>query len=407
MTERVWLTLLGYRRFLLNSDKAQKIEFMTTTPQTQFVQVDITAAPKRMTRISTSFTTRCNLRCVYCPEGSHPESFYGDMSSELLQHIIAYAKVNGVHIDISYYGDSTFHQRFGEYAAAIHEAGVGLAITSNFARVLRDEEIAAVARCKTVSFSFETDDRESARAIRKGLDLRTLVYNILRVRAYCLKAAIPVPPFTLHAVLNDKTVHDLPNLVAFAASMGVSYVGCNELAEIEGSRGNMVNIAALRGEELAKAIASIDEAAVLSHRLGVPLSFTSEQILRIQAAAKGTLNEHAVREERKGIQGTYYFNGGDEALDLKPGMTRACVEPWVGPIVDPKGDVYSCCARGTVMGVVGPDGSLADVHNNESFRALRRALLTGQDLDLDCRRCHIASQTSPPELQQRVIELFT
>ncbi len=380
---------------------------MTAIPQTQPIQIDITAAPKRMTRISTSFTTRCNLRCVYCPEGSHPESFYGDMTPELLRHIIDYAKANSVHIDISYYGDSMFHERFGEYAAAIHEAGVGLAITSNFARLLRNDEIAAVARCKTVSFSFETDDRDAARAIRKGLDLRTLVYNVLRVRAYCLKAAIPVPPFALHAVLTDKTVHELPNLVAFAAAMGVSYIGCNELAEIEGSRGNMVNIAALRGDELTKAIGSIDEAAVLSHRLGVPLNFTSEQILRIQAAARGNLKAHTVREERIGIQGTYYFSGGDEALDLKPGMTRACVEPWVGPIVDPKGDVYSCCARGTVMGVVGPDGSLADVHNNKSFRALRRALLTGQELDLDCRRCHIASQTTPAELQQRVIGLFT
>lgn len=379
---------------------------MTQAPQTQQIQIDITNAPKRMSRISTSFTTRCNLRCVYCPEGSHPESFYGDMTPELLQNIIDYARANSVHIDISYYGDSTFHEGFGKYAAAIHEAGVGLAITSNFARVLRDEEIAAVARCKTVSFSFETDNREVARAIRKGLDLRTLVFNIVRVRAYCIRATIPVPPFTLHVVLNDKTVHDLPNLVAFAASLGVTQISCNELAEIEGAKGNMVNIAGLRGKELQEAVKSIEEAGAFANRLGIPLVASGQQVARIQAALNGAIEESTVREVREGIQGTYYLSGGDDVLDLKPGMTRACCEPWVGPIVDPKGHVYSCCVRGTIMGTVGPDGSLADVHNNESFRALRRSLLTGQDLDLDCRRCHIAPPTTPAEFQSTVIELF-
>jgi MoaA/NifB/PqqE/SkfB family radical SAM enzyme len=379
---------------------------MANALQQELVRIDLTDSPKRVSRISTSFTTRCNLRCTYCPEGSHPESFYGDMTPGLLDHIVDYAKANRVHIDVSYYGDSAFHERFGEFAAKIHEAGVGLAITSNFARLLGDDEIAAVARCKTVSFSFDTDDRDKARAIRKGLDLRTLVYNILRVRAFCLIEAIPVPPFTLHVVLNDQTVNDLPRLVAFAASLGVNQIGCNELAEIEGATGKMVNVSALSGEALRKAIASIDQAAALAIRLGIPLTASGEHLSRIGAAVAGTLKKDPVREAREGIQGTYYFSGGDDALELKPGMTRACLEPWVGPIVDPKGDVYSCCARGTSMGVVGRDGSLSDVHNNNSFRALRRSLLTGKDLVLECRRCHIASQTTPAELQQKVVELF-
>ena len=328
------------------------------------------------------------------------------MTHERLQHIIELAKGSGAYIDISYYGDSAFNKNFGEYAAEIQEAGVGLAITSNFARLLNDKEIAVVARCWAVAFSFETDDRDLAREVRKGLDLRTLVFNILRVRAYCLRMAIPVPPFTLHAVLNDKTVNHLPNLVAFAASMGVTAIGCNELAEIKGATGGMVNVAALRGEELTRAISSIDEAARLSIRLGVPLNLSGEQILRIQAAAAGTLKDKVVREEREGIQGTYYLNAGDGALELKSGMTRSCLEPWIGPIVAPKGDVYSCCARGKVMGVAGPEEPLVDVYNNESFRALRRSLLTGQNLDFACRRCHIAPSTTPIELQSKVIGLF-
>jgi MoaA/NifB/PqqE/SkfB family radical SAM enzyme len=373
--------------------------------QPRTLQVDLLSPAGRMTRISTSFTTRCNLRCVYCPEGSHDESFYGDMSPEMLTHLIKYAQLKGTYIDISYYGDSTFHERFGEYARRILESGVALAITSNFARLLSDDEVDVVARCRTVSFSFDTPDRDAAKAIRKGLDLRTLVYNIVRVRAHCLKNRLPVPPFTLHAVLVDTTVAALPDVIAFAASMGIRRVGCNELAAIEGARGNLRNIADLRGAELHAAVASINEALELAQRLGVEFMFSGEQVSRINRALTGA-EPDAERTARLGIQGTYFLNG-DAANELGPGMTRRCVEPWVGPILDPKGDVYPCCARGTVMGVVGRDGSFAQVHDNEKYRKLRLSLLTGEDLDTECRVCHLSPPATPAAMAQIVAGLFT
>ena len=372
--------------------------------QPQPMQIDLMSPGARMLRISTTFTTRCNLRCVYCPEGSHPESFYGEMSPEMLDHLIAYAKQKGSFVDISYYGDSTFHENFGEYARHILDSGVELAITSNLARLLRDDEIAVLARCRKVAFSFDTQDRDAAKAIRKGLDLRTLVFNILRVRAHCLKNAIPVPPFNLHAVLVDTTVDDLPNLVAFAAAMGLQSVSCNELADFEGALGNLRNIADLRGVELTAAIGKINEAMELAKRLNVEFIFSGEQVARINLAASGNLKEGAATA-RVGIQGTYYFKGGDEANELQPGMTRHCTEPWTAPILNPNGEVYPCCARGTVMGIVDAETSLAAVHNNETFRQLRRSLLTGENLDTECRVCHLAQPTTPPVLQHQVAGL--
>jgi len=368
------------------------------------ITIDLFGPGARMLRIATSFTTRCNLRCVYCPEGSHPESFYGEMSPELLDHLIAYAKQKGSYVDISYYGDSTFHEDFGEYARRILDEGVELALTSNLARLFRDDEIAVLARCRKVAFSFDTQDRDAAKAIRKGLDLRTLVFNLMRIRAHCLKNSMPVPPFNLHAVLVDATVDDLPNTVAFAAAMGLQSVGCNELADFEGALGNLRNIADLRGDELRHAIIRINESAELAKRLGIDFTFSGEQVARINLAASGNLKE-GKQTARVGIQGTYYFKGGDEANELPPGMTRRCIEPWTGPILNPNGEVYPCCARGTVMGVVNAETSFADVHNNSNFRKLRKSLLTGENLDTECRVCHLAQPTSLGELQNMVIGL--
>jgi MoaA/NifB/PqqE/SkfB family radical SAM enzyme len=356
-----------------------------------------------LTRIATTFTTRCNLRCVYCPEGSHPESFYGDMTLEMVDDMIAYARLKSCYVDISYYGDSTFHPRFAEYANRILDGGVELAITSNLARLLNDDEIAVLARCRKVAFSMDTSDRDAAKALRNGLDLRTLAFNVLRVRAYCLSHDIPVPPFNLHAVLVDTTVRTIGDVVAFAASLGVRYVGCNELSTIEGARGNVRNVAELEGDDLIAAIHAINAAVALAKRLDVQFILSQAQVELINAAAKGTLRR-GPREKRTGIQGEYTILG-DEAVAVQPGMTRGCVEPWVGPFLNPNGDVYSCCARGTTMGRVDETTSFADVFNNENFRQLRLSLLSGEQLDPECRLCHLAGESTVEALQSAVVRL--
>jgi pyruvate-formate lyase-activating enzyme len=370
------------------------------------IVIDLANVPAKLQRIATSFTTRCNLRCVYCPEGSHPEEFYGDMGPELLAQLVSYSKTKDAYIDISFYGDSTFHPKFYEFAREIVDAGVPLVITSNFAKMMTPEEISVIARCKTVSFSFDTQDRDAAKALRKGLDLRTLLFNILRVRAHCLKQSLPIPPFTLHVVLVDQVVRDLPNLIALAASLGVQRVGCNELADIEGSKGtDLRNIADLRGDDLSIAIDCINEAAALANRLGIAFMLSGQSAERINAAARGEVNDSSLRSARVGIQGTYYLRG-DEVLGLQPGMTRRCTEPWTGPILNPKGDVYACCTRGDVMGTVGNGVTLEDVHNGETYRKLRISLLTGENLDTECRLCHMAPPAQPAELQAQVLSLF-
>jgi MoaA/NifB/PqqE/SkfB family radical SAM enzyme len=379
---------------------------MLRTPAAATQEIDMTAAPKRMTRVITTFTTRCNLRCAYCPEGSHPESFYGDMKPELLEEIINYAKSHSIRVDVSFYGESMFHPRFAEYATKILDAGIRLDITSNLARLLTDEEIAIVARCGTMSFSFDTVDPEAAKAIRKGLDLRTLTFNILRIRAYCVRTGTPVPSFILKAVLTDQTANGLPSLIAFASSMGLDTVCLNELATMEGTLGTLVNVAALRGEALRAALDSIDEAKALAERLGIRLYCSGQEPARLIDAASRVSEETIVPETRKGIAADFYYVGSDRALDLKPGSTRLCHEPWVSPLIDPKGVVYPCCSRGTVMGVVGAGVSLADVHSNEAFRSLRRSLLTGENLDDDCRRCSLAPEGTPEKLQSQVSRLF-
>jgi MoaA/NifB/PqqE/SkfB family radical SAM enzyme len=319
---------------------------------------------------------------------------------------VAYARDHAVRVDISFYGESMFHPHFAEYASMIIDAGVRLDITSNLARLLRDDEIAVVARCGTISFSFDTVDPDAARAIRKGLELRSLTFNILKVRAHCLRTESRVPNFILKAVLTDQTVAGLPNLVAFAASMGLDTICLNELAQMEGASGSLVNVAALRGDALIAALRHIDEAKALAERLGIRLYSSGQEPARLMEAALGMPEQTVVPKVRQSIVGKYYFVGGDNALDLKPGMTRLCHEPWVSPLIDPKGVVFPCCARGDVMGVVGPGNSLADVHDNDAFRRLRRSLLSGENLDDECRRCHLAPEGVPEKLQTQVKRLF-
>ena len=60
--------------------------------QSAFHGEGVVAEP-RPKRISFILTNRCNLRCVYCPEGSHAEDYYADLEDEEFEVELTKAQV--------------------------------------------------------------------------------------------------------------------------------------------------------------------------------------------------------------------------------------------------------------------------------------------------------------------------
>ncbi|MCP5043032.1 MAG: hypothetical protein GY944_18565, partial [bacterium] len=134
---------------------------------------------------------------------------------------------------------------------------------------------------------------------------------------------------------------------------------------------------------------------------GIDRYLDAREIYLHAAGRSGGTQGATVR--RQGIQGTFAMadQAGD---DLAMGLTRLCDSPWTQIYTDPKGEVYSCCQRGEVMGNLRPGTGLEDVLNQEPYRKLRKQLLTGKNLSPECSQCVIRPPTTPTKLRRLVRE---
>jgi len=482
--------------------------------------------PAGIDHLAFTVTNHCNLRCVYCPQGSHPDEFHAETPAQQIELIENYVAENKVtKISLGYYGETMLIPGWEKIAARLLDLGVRMNFVSSFSRIMKPEEVAVVSRFHDVQISIDTINPDVLKRIRKAVDVRTILYNTHLIRSHVIAHDLPMPRLIWTAVVSNRVVQSLPDLVAMAISSGIRDIACNDLAYMnEEARlaAEVCNVVDLPLDEFTLAYAAIHRARRLAVRHGVRLS--ESDFRRVEAHADAVLQtsvrmqlsrrlrhardidptrpifvygagdtgrelrsrlspevtvraiidsnrrgtcdglplitlddyktnarsddliliasmfedeieakllesgiNHYARAfsaarapdqlatlpqahdrhsaDRQGIQGTYRMPG-DENDDVPPGRTRLCLAPWTEIFFDPKGEAYSCCMRGRVMGVLRGGTGIDDILRSEEYRALRRQLLTGQDLDPECRYCEAHAVTTPEEMKAKVMELF-
>ena len=474
-----------------------------------------------LNHIAFTFTNRCNLRCVYCPQGSHPDDFHADTPDQQINSIINFVLLNKIPIvSIGYYGETTMISGWAAYCERLLNAGVNLRIVSNFSYPLETDELEALARFARIEVSIDTVDPAALKRIRKAADVRLIVYNTQRLQAHAALRGLPMPEIVWTGVLCEPAAVEAVNLVAMAKVCGVKNVHFNDLAYISGSPGGLLNVIDLPVDSFLNAFAGLEEARIWAARAGVNFDIPSVERFEARALAEAGpeimrsrfrrltsvdqverdrrviiwgagqsgknlfkiltargisivsfIDSHVtgevcdcpvtdfqtylasahrddlilvasryfseieaalldaaldnyllafhfqspkrnaraeistVKVARQGIQGAFDMPG-DEIEHVPTGLTRLCVSPWTEMYFDPKGEVYSCCQRGAVMGVLEHGGSIAEIFANERFQKLRRQLLSGDDLDAECARCSIGGIVEPSELHAKVRQIL-
>jgi len=479
----------------------------------------LVAEPLDLDHIAFSLTNRCHLRCVYCPQGTHPDQFHADTPAGQIELVREFVARHGIRrISLGYYGETMLIPGWQDVCRPLLELGADINFVSSFSRVMTTEETDVVARFASIQISIDTVDPALLKEIRKAVDVRTILFNTHLIRAHAIAHGLPMPRLIWTAVLSDRVMEGFPDLVAMAVSSGITEMNCNDLAYIGEDREIKVRHpvdmeheafargfkALHRGRRLAlrhgtalvvqeigrlndhgrrvmgrddwrmatRTLTEPDEldprrpiyiygAGAAGRALRANLSgFTvrgyidsrqsgeceglpvlalddyvaarkpDDQILiasmyadEIEATllklgienylhATGVGRSRgvpaAVRSGhnmgRHGIQGAYSY-AGDETNDLPPGMTRLCTAPWTEVFLDPKGEVYSCCMRGHVMGRLAGGTGIEEVVRNEEYQQLRRQLLTGEDLPPECLRCGTNRAVRPDELRAHLSAL--
>lgn len=344
--------------------------------------VGATISPKRINFI---LTNRCNLRCTYCPEGSHAEDYYADLGEDSFEEIVAFIKENGVQeASMAYYGELTMVRDWWKKARRILDLGVELTATTNGHLPLSADEVATFARFKYIEFSIDSHDEDTVRKVRKKTSVARIVHNFHLVRAYCIQHGLRLPDLVWTGVMTHFVVNQLPGFVAFAASNDVKRINFNEVVIYEGAVEKGLNVVELSSGEFEAAVNSIETALRIATANSIQLNIG--ELPRIRARQKGQdLNQPLVARTTV-VAPTLNHTEGDS---IPPGYTRDCGAPWNELYLDPKGRVYACCNRGDVMGTAKTSAEIKSVFGNANYRELRRSLATGVNLDPSCATCAV------------------
>src|SRR5476651_1182244 len=243
----------------------------------------MSALPSELSRINFINTNRCNLRCVYCPQGSHPDEYHADLTAESFEEIYNFVVEHKIkEAGMGYYGEITMIDDWWKPVRRLIDAGVQVSTTTNGATVLSPDEVATFARFKYIEWSIDTFDIQTLKEVRKKVDVRTIVHNYHLLRSYCVLHDVPMPDIRWTGVLTLAVAGQMPQFVAYASSCGVKNMNFNEVAVYEGAPMKGLSVVDQADDEVFEGAAKkVDEALAVAKRLGIRLSIS--EIPRIAA----------------------------------------------------------------------------------------------------------------------------
>lgn len=335
------------------------------------------------------FTSRCNLRCVYC-YSLNPLHEGSDLDPELLDPIVDSLRRRGVlSVGVSGGGETTIVKDWHHYCDTMMDDGLDLFITTNLARELSDAEARTFARFSIVQVSVDTADAKLFKKLRRGGDLRTILYNMAKIRAQALKLDIKGPLFWWNAVVNDLTVNGLEDYVRFGLGQGVKHFNFLGMFSHQSS-----------GETQVRPLKDLPKDDLLS----IPPLL--ERVFNVVRKGGGSFVGRSVLEEVRGIleeeKGRAVDDGGSSSRRMqRSGMTRDCLDPWVYIKIAGDSSLKPCCATGESLGFLNRGDRFEDMVNNDLMREYRKGLLTG-NLRSICRTCQLKGWTDIETLRLKV-----
>lgn len=234
-----------------------------------------------------SFTNRCNLRCVYCPQGTHPDDFHADTPEEEIRLILNYVRTHPLDkVSIGYYGETMLVKGWERYARMLVDMVPQIVFVSSFSRVMNDSEVDAVARFAEVEVSIDSVDIDILKSVRKAVDARTILYNTHRIRAHVLANGLPMPRLVWTGVLTDRVAAGMPDVVAMAVSSGIADINFNDLAYFKAIEASTPgHVADMPESGFITAFEAIQKARRLADRYDVRLVIAGMERLERRARA--------------------------------------------------------------------------------------------------------------------------
>lgn len=257
-----------------------------------------TVKPYHITKFVMELTNYCNLRCRYCHQNRPDFTPGSPLNDEMFAGIVEYLCAHPVkRIDLTGGGDILVAPRWAEKCCKLLDLGIRLDTTINLGLLLEDEEIDLIARFNVISVSIDTVDRKVLAMVRKSVDIRTITYNIMRIKAAALRNGNKRLRWIISAVYSAEVVNRLPELASFAAALGARAFQIQDLMIFNDIKDNVTPVWELKGRDIIRAVEATKEAIRLASRAGLIVRTPPHFLARLDefaATAAATPDEPVV-----------------------------------------------------------------------------------------------------------------
>lgn len=217
--------------------------------------------------IYVELTSRCNVRCVYCPVSQadyHGEDM--EVDAEALADTLQ--RLHPGEVQLSGHGETTMLRHWTSVAGKLLERGLPLTITSNFAKRLNDEEIDMLSRFRAVKISVDTADATMLDLLRRGVRLSKVEDNLDRVVQRCRDTFRDLPFLHISCTVTDVNIGTLAELVRWTKRHEAHALALVNLVRHPDTEG-AIPIRHPGEVDPAGALRHIEDAAALAEELGV------------------------------------------------------------------------------------------------------------------------------------------
>jgi MoaA/NifB/PqqE/SkfB family radical SAM enzyme len=326
-------------------------------------------------------TSKCNLRCAYCPksDADYDAQPYvnRDLSDAALRRLYEDAKALGIaQITISGVGEtamfSGWHERLADF---LDDRSLKVYMVSNMVRVLDDADLNALCKLHHLQVSFDSADPTMVRKLRSNASLRSIIFNIVRLRAKKDQLGYG-PTIIVNCTTCRENIGELAGLARLCRVLGI----------------DRLNISAMISFSRANPFGALDEMTDDERRkLAVQLAEV-ERIL----AGSGT----AVSIDARVSQSARSALPADNP-------TSACLQPWNSPLVRADGRVIACCINTDTSIIIGDlaKQSYGEIIEGDAAREVRQSILNGHPIT-PCAGCTLARGGSFAEFRSFLGDWF-
>ncbi len=354
-------------------------------------------------RVQIELTTACNLRCVYCAV-SDPGYKGESMSVEVFTKIVDMCrKANVQLVNVSGHGETFNLPDWRDKIRLLLQDGFKLQSSTNAAVPWSWEDAELLSQFVQIMVSVDTVDPEKLRRLRRKVDLRTIIHNIVLVRTVAISQGRPPPRIDLACVLNDQSIRDLDRLVALAKALDCQ-INLSNLIELHGLTDTPpVSVFSLEGPALVDAWRHYRKAADLADHLGV--GFNMHPNLKDfldRLPANGFANSAVTADWKANYRGADQTRYRACTDLLAQGEVRDCLDPWTMLYFGIDGTVHQCCTSPfNPIGHVAEVDSIDDLFGSERSDAFRRGLWEGRPVGA-CLNCIGRRSCAAQDLRARV-----